>query len=75
MTYNDYADKVNNILADTYGIGTGTLAYKNTNKEMIALSLILLDILEELKKINLNKKEVTEETTVKEEPKSRSKKS
>lgn len=48
--YEKYAEKVNKILETEYGIGSGTLAYKNVNKETMVLSLVMMDLIEELKK-------------------------
>lgn len=62
--YQDYIEKVNEILAEDYGIGVGTLAYKNTNKETIILSLIMLDLIEELKKSRLANESVESDINI-----------
>lgn len=49
--YKDYAKQVDDILAQQYGIGKGTIGYKNANKEVMVLSLVILDLMEELKTI------------------------
>lgn len=49
--YKDYAKKVDDILAQQYGIGKGTIGYKNANKEVMVLSLVIMDLLDELQNI------------------------
>lgn len=52
--YKEYASKVDDILAQQYGLGKGTIGYKNVNKEIMVLSLVIIDLmnkLEEMKQI------------------------
>lgn len=61
--YKDYAKQVDDILAQQYGIGKGTIGYKNANKEVMVLSLVIMDLLDELQNI---KKLVPSEKAVEE---------
>ena len=58
IEYKEYLDKVEDFLA-SQGIGRGTIAYKNTNKDSIAQSFIMIDLIKTLKGIK-NKDIVTE---------------
>lgn len=61
--YKDYAKKVDDILAQQYGIGKGTIGYKNANKEVMVLSLVIMDLLDELQNL---KNIIPEQKTVEE---------
>lgn len=68
--YKDYAKKVDDILAQQYGIGKGTIGYKNANKEVMVLSLVIMDLLDELQ----NLKNIIPEQKIVEEKKPSTKK-
>lgn len=69
--YEQYAKKVDEILAQEYGVGKGTMSYKTINKETMVLSLVMMDIIEKLEGIQ---KHISNNTQATEEKKSSKKK-
>lgn len=59
IKYEKYMEEVNKILEEQYGIGAGTISYKNANKEAIALSLVMIDLINKLDTLN-EKDEIVE---------------
>lgn len=49
--YKEYANKVDDILAQQYGLGKGTIGYKNVNKEIMVLSLAIIDLMGKLEEM------------------------
>lgn len=66
MTYLEYMERVDEELGKM-GIGKGTFAYKNTNRELVANTLAMIDLINILSK----KEEVAEKETPVEETKER----
>lgn len=70
MEYKDYLNKANEVLANEFGIGVGTFAYKQADKSSIINTLILMELVKDVNELKemLKKKEVEvepEKTTTK----------
>ena len=65
MEYKDYLEKANEVLANEFGIGVGTFAYKQTDKSSIINTLILMELVKDVNELKemLKNKEVEVEAT------------
>lgn len=60
MEYKDYLEKANEVLANEFGIGVGTFAYKQVDKSSIINTLILMELVKDVNELKemLKNKEV-----------------